>query len=337
MSNPTIAAPQGTAPADGSPAGRAPAGGRPGSARRGSARSGRRRGLERRNRPLWMLLPGGILMLVVIVVPLIVAVVMSTLDLDQYTLQSWLQAPFVGLGNYVEAVASSPLLRSIGISVSFAVIAAVVTLPIGLAAALATQNRFRGRALVRSLFLIPYVLPAFVVGTLWRTMLQPGGVVDSMLGAVGAHPGLWLNGPLSYWSLIIVQLWTSWPFFYLLVVAGLQSVDPEVHEAAAIDGATWWIKLRYVILPYLRGSILLALIIAFLHNINAFTLPFVLFGVPAPQDVDVLPVLTYTTSFQSFRFGLSAAMAICSLVLIAIPLFVYLRAVKLDSGEEAQR
>ncbi|SDH48703.1 multiple sugar transport system permease protein [Leifsonia sp. 98AMF] len=343
MSNPTIAAPQGPAPADGSPAGRAPAGGRSGrSSRNGGAgdrtpRAPRRRGLERRNRPLWMLLPGGILMLVIIVVPLIVAVVMSTLDLDQYTLQSWLQAPFLGFGNYVEAVTASPLLRSIGISVSFAVIAAVVTLPIGLSAALATQNRFRGRALVRSLFLIPYVLPAFVVGTLWRTMLQPGGVVDSMLGAVGVHPGLWLNGPLSYWSLIIVQLWTSWPFFYLLVVAGLQSVDPEVHEAAAIDGATWWIKLRYVILPYLRGSILLALIIAFLHNINAFTLPFVLFGIPAPQDVDVLPVLTYTTSFQSFRFGLSAAMAICSLVLIAIPLFVYLRAVRLDSGEEAQR
>lgn len=326
MSNQTLTAPTRTVEAPtGSPAGRSPAGGR------------RRRSLDRRSRPLWMLLPGGILMLVIIVVPLIVAVVMSTLDLDQYTLQSWLQAPFVGLGNYVEAVTASPLLRSIGISVSFAVIAAVITMPVGLAAALATQNRFRGRALVRSLFLIPYVLPAFVVGTLWRTMLQPGGVVDSVLGAAGLHPGLWLNGPLSYWSLILVQIWTSWPFFYLLVLAGLQAVDHEVHEAAAIDGATWWIKLRYVILPYLRGPILLALLIAFLHNINAFTLPFVLFGVPAPQDVDVLPVLTYVTSFQSFRFGLSAAMAICSLVLIAIPLFVYLRAVKLDTGEEEQR
>ncbi|GAA1438755.1 carbohydrate ABC transporter permease [Leifsonia poae] len=327
MSQTTVAALTGEAgDQSGSPAGNTPAGGR----------RARRRGHER-GRPLWMLLPGGILMLLIIVVPLLVAVLMSTLDLDQYTLQSWLQAPFIGLQNYVEAVTSSSLLRSVGISVSFALIAAVVTMPIGLAAALATQNRFRGRALVRSLFLIPYVLPAFVVGTLWRTMLQPGGVVDSTLGALGAHPGLWLNGPLSYWSLIIVQIWTSWPFFYLLVLAGLQGVDHEVHEAAAIDGATWWIKLRYVILPYLRGPILLALIIAFLHNINAFTLPFVLFGVPAPADVDVLPVLTYVTSFQSFRFGLSAAMAICSLILIAIPLFVYLRAVKLDSGEEEKR
>lgn len=333
MTDSTLTAPDGTVAAVGA----ATTGGSPAGARSaGGPRPARRRRGER-NRPLWMLLPGGILMLLIIVVPLVVAVVMSALDLDQYTLQSWLQAPFIGLGNYIEAVAASPLLRSIGISVSFALIAAVVTMPIGVAAALATQNRFRGRALVRSLFLIPYVLPAFVVGTLWRTMLQPGGVVDTMLSALGMHPGLFLNGPLSYWSLIVVQIWTSWPFFYLLVLAGLQAVDHEVHEAAALDGATWWIKLRYVVLPYLRGPILLALIIAFLHNINAFTLPFVLFGVPAPQDVDVLPVLTYVTSFQSFRFGLSAAMAICSLVLIAIPLFVYLRAVKLDSGEEEQR
>jgi len=315
---------------------RASAAGRPEGTTPSAGRPARRRGRSpnERNRPFWMLLPGGILMVLVIVIPLVLAIVISMLDLDQYTLRSWLQAPFIGLGNFVEAVTKSTLLRSIGISASFAAIAAVATLPIGLFAALATQNAFRGRGLVRSIFLIPYVLPTFVVATVWRTMLQPGGVVNEGLDALGIHTGLWLNGPQSYWALIIVQIWSSWPFFYLLVLAGLQSVDQEVHEAAAIDGALWWTKLRYVILPYLRGPIALALIISFLHNVNGFTLPFVLFGVPAPQDVEVLPVLTYVTSFQSFRFGLSASMAVASLVLIAIPLFIYLRAVKLDTGDE---
>ena len=323
----TTASAPGSGVVTGGPAeGKTPSAGRP--ARR------RGRSPNERNRPFWMLLPGGILMVLVIVIPLILAVVISMLDLDQYTLRSWLQAPFIGLGNFVEAVTKSTLLRSIGISASFAAIAAVATLPIGVFAALATQNAFRGRGLVRSIFLIPYVLPTFVVATVWRTMLQPGGVVNEGLDALGIHTGLWLNGPQSYWALIIVQIWSSWPFFYLLVLAGLQSVDQEVHEAAAIDGALWWTKLRYVILPYLRGPIALALIISFLHNVNGFTLPFVLFGVPAPQDVEVLPVLTYVTSFQSFRFGLSASMAVASLVLIAIPLFIYLRAVKLDTGDE---
>ena len=326
----TTASAPGSGVVTGGPAeGKTPSAGRP--ARR------RGRSPNERNRPFWMLLPGGILMVLVIVIPLILAVVISMLDLDQYTLRSWLQAPFIGLGNFAEAVTKSTLLRSIGISASFAAIAAVATLPIGVFAALATQNAFRGRGLVRSIFLIPYVLPTFVVATVWRTMLQPGGVVNEGLDALGIHTGLWLNGPQSYWALIIVQIWSSWPFFYLLVLAGLQSVDQEVHEAAAIDGALWWTKLRYVILPYLRGPIALALIISFLHNVNGFTLPFVLFGVPAPQDVEVLPVLTYVTSFQSFRFGLSASMAVASLVLIAIPLFIYLRAVKLDTGDEGAK
>ena len=98
-----------------------------------------------------------------------------------------------------------------------------------------------------------------------------------------------------------------------------------MHEASAVDGVTWWPKLTKVILPYLRGPVLLACLLATLNHINNFMLPFVLFGVPAPDNVNVMPMMVYVTSFQSLRFGLSAAMAIVSLLLIAVPLFVYLR------------
>jgi multiple sugar transport system permease protein len=75
-------------------------------------------------------------------------------------------------------------------------------------------------------------------------------------------------------------------------------------------------------------------VVSFLHNLNSFTLPFVLFGVPSPYDVEVLPVLTYVESFQNFRFGLSAAMAVLSLALVAVPMVAYLRAVRLDTAGE---
>jgi multiple sugar transport system permease protein len=293
-------------------------------------------GASRRNRPLWMLLPGGVVTLVVIVVPLCVAVYISLLDLDQYSIRQWVGAPFVVFDNYVEAVRDSHLPHSIVISLSYATVVALAAVPLGVAAALVTQDRFRGRGLVRSIFLVPYVLPAFVVGTVWRIVLQPDGVANTALGLDGPD-GLWLNGPRSFWALVIVQLWSSWPLVYLLAVAGLQSVDPVVYEAAALDGAGWWQKLRYVVAPYLRGPVALALVISFLHNLNNFALPFVLFGVPAPEDVEVLPVLTYVESFQNFRFGLSAAMAVTSLVLVAIPIAVYLRAVRLDTSDERQR
>jgi multiple sugar transport system permease protein len=295
---------------------------------------GRRRSITQRQRPLWMLAPGGALMIVVIVVPLILGLYIAFTDLDQYTLRRWLTAPFVGVQNFTEAVTSTPLLRSIWISVSFAVLSTIVTVPIGVGAALVTQNAYRGRAFVRAVFLVPYVLPSFVVATVWRTMLQPDGIVNSLLGRAGVDPGLWLSGPTSYWTLILVEIWASWPFIYLLALSGLQAVDGEVHEASALDGASWWNKLRYVIFPYLSGPVALAFLLSCLNHINNFTLPFVLFGAPAPEDVNVLPILVYVTSFQSFRFGLSAAMSVFGLILIAIPLFFYLRAVKLDVGEE---
>jgi multiple sugar transport system permease protein len=281
-----------------------------------------------------MLLPGGVVTVVVIVVPLCVAVYISLLDLDQYSIRQWVGAPFVAFDNYVEAVRDSHLPHSIAVSVSYATLVALAAVPLGVAAALVTQDRFRGRALVRSIFLVPYVLPAFVVGTVWRIILQPDGVANTALGHVGVPDGLWLNGPRSFWALVIVQLWSSWPLVYLLAVSGLQSVDPVVYEAAALDGAGWWDKLRHVVAPYLRGPVALALVISFLHNLNNFALPFVLFGVPSPEDVEVLPVLTYVESFQNFRFGLSAAMAVMSLVLVAVPIAVYLRAVRLDTGDE---
>ncbi|WP_458113124.1 sugar ABC transporter permease [Arthrobacter sp. R1-13] len=293
----------------------------------------RRRMSSEKNRPLWMLIPGGALMVVIVVLPMLLGIYMATLNLDQYSLRRWVSAPFIGAENFVEALTGTPLIRAIWLSVSYSLVAMIITLPLGIAAAVATQNSFKGRGIVRSVFLIPYVLPAFVVATVWRTMFQPGGIIDNALQGIGIESGLWLNGPNSYWTLIIVQVWASWPFIYLLALSGLQAVDHEVHEASAIDGALWWNKLRYVVFPYLKGPLSLAFLIGMLHHINNFTLPFVLFGLPAPSDVEVLPLLTYVTSFQSFRFGLSAAMAFVSLVLVAIPLFVYLRAVKLDDAE----
>lgn len=299
-------------------------------------RERRRRGVTERQRPLWLLIPGGSLLTVIIVIPLLLAVYLSLIDLDQYTLRRWLRAPFIGVQNYVEAFHSG-LPHSMWISVSFAVVSTIATVPIGVAAAIATQNRFRGRGLVRAVFLIPYVLPSFVVATVWRTMLQPDGVVNTLLAGLGVDGGLWLSGPASYWTLILVEIWAAWPFIYLMALAGLQGVDGEVHEASAIDGADWWPKLRHVILPYLRGPVLLACLLATLSHINNFTLPFVLFGAPAPDSVNVMPMIVYVTSFQGLRFGLSAAMAIVSLLLIAVPLFAYLRALRLDVHEDGDR
>jgi multiple sugar transport system permease protein len=302
-----------------------------------TAASRRERPLSRRDRPLWMLIPGATLLLIIVLIPIALGFWMSLLKLNQYTLQQWLSAPLVGIRNYVTSLTDSPLLMSLWISVSFAVLATLVALPIGVTAAVATQNPFPGRALIRAIFLVPYVLPSFVVAMVWRTMFQPDGVMVKLLNAIGIHQKLWLNGPGSFWTLVFVEIWASWPFIYLMALSGLQSVPNEVHEAAALDGAPWHRKLFSVVLPFTRGPVALGFVIAVLNHINNFTLPLVLFGIPAPAEVQTLPFLTYIQSFQDFQFGLSAATSFLSLAFIAIPLLVYVRSVKLDVEPEGGR
>jgi multiple sugar transport system permease protein len=283
-------------------------------------------------RPLWLMSPTLILLTLVIVVPFLLAVVMSFLDLDQYSLKSWIKAPFIGLDNYREAFQTSGLIHSIGISLAFSLLTTAVCAPIGLIAALALNASFRGRFLVRSAFLIPYVLPSFVTATVWRFILKPAGAFDQFLSIFGINGSQWLIGTNTFWALVIVDIWASWPFVYMMTIAGLQSIPNELYEAADMDGVTWFKKIRYVVIPQIRNQLALGLLLSTLAHFNNFTLPFVLFGSPAPNPVLTLPVNIYQTSFQTFRFGLGAAMSVLSLILLMIPVIFYLRASKLNAA-----
>ncbi len=283
-------------------------------------------------RPLWLMSPTLALLALVIVIPFLLAVVISFLELDQYSLRSWTSAPFIGFDNYREAFVTSGLLHSLWISIAFSLVTTVVCAPIGLIAALAVNASFRGRFLVRSAFLIPYVLPSFVTATVWRFVLKPGGAFDQFLGVFGIHGEQWLIGTNTFWALVLVDIWASWPFVYMMTIAGMQSIPNELYEAADMDGVTWFSKIRYIVIPQIRNQLALGLLLSTLAHFNNFTLPFVLFGTPAPDPVLTLPVNIYQTSFQQFRFGLGAAMSVLSLILLMIPVVFYLRASKLTAA-----
>ena len=278
--------------------------------------------------------PTLILLTAVIVVPFGIGVVISFLDLDQFSLREWLGAPFVAFDNYTEALRKAGLLHSIWISTAFALLTTALCLPIGLLAACSVNPRFRGRFLLRSVFLIPYVIPSFVTATLWRFMLQPDGVFNDGLGLFGIDGGQWLIGGKSFWALVIVDVWAAWPFIYMMALAGLQSIPSEMYDAADVDGVSWRQKLRYIVIPQIKGQLALGVLLSTLHHFNNFTLPFVLLGTPAPDPALTLPVNVYQTSFQVFRFGLGAAMSVISLIIMIVPAALYLRASKLSSGEE---
>ncbi|WP_328540499.1 carbohydrate ABC transporter permease [Streptomyces sp. NBC_00344] len=286
---------------------------------------------RRERRPLWLMWPAVSLLLLVVVIPFVLAVFMSFSRLNQYTLRHWLSAPWAGVDNYVAALRTSGLLHSLWLSVAFSVLTTAIAAPLGVLAALSVNGRFRGRGLVRSIYLVPYVIPVFVTGTMWRIVLQPTGQVNHLLQQLGlGEDTQWLVGSTSFWTLVGVDVWASWAFIYLMVLAGLQTIPSETYEAADLDGVGWWQKTIHVVLPQIKGQLALGLLLSTLHHFNNFTLPFLLFGSPAPDAVNLLPINIYQTSFQVFQFGLGAAMSVVSLILMAIPAVAYTRSARLD-------
>jgi multiple sugar transport system permease protein len=299
-------------------------------------RASRRRGAMGQ-RPLWLMAPNVALLVLIIGVPFLIGVYISFLRLNQYTLIHWIQAPWVGVTNYVTAlqggnVLGASALESLGVSAAFSLLTTALITPIGILAALTVNTAYRGRAVVRSLYLIPYALPTFVTALLWRLLFLNGtGPIDRLLAAthLASVNTYWLLGPNSFWAMVITDVWASWAFIYMMTLAGLQSISGEMYEAAEVDGANAWQKLTRVVLPQLRNVLGLALLLSTLHHFNNFTLPFVMFGTPPPAQADVLPLNIYVTSFQLFNFGLGGAMSVITLVIMLIPGFFYIRALRL--------
>jgi multiple sugar transport system permease protein len=290
-----------------------------------------------RDRPLWLMWPSLLLLIVIIGIPLLTAVYISFLNLDQYSLRQWIAAPWMGISNYITAlsagnVVGSSALVSLGVSLAFSLLTTLFITPIGILGALTVNTSYRGRTLVRALYLIPYIMPTFVTALVWRMMfLNRSGLVDRFLAGihVASIDTYWLLGPNSFWAMVIADTWASWAFIYIMVLAGLQSISHEIYEAAEVDGANRWQKFTGVVLPQLRHILGLALLLSTLNHFNNFTLPFVMFGTPPPIQADVLPLNIYVSSFQLFNFGLGGAMSVITLILMLIPGFIYIRALRL--------
>ncbi len=288
-------------------------------------------------RPMWLMWPSVFLLVVIIGIPFLIALYISFLNLDQYTLRSWIHAPWVGISNYVSAltagnVIGASTLTSLGVSVGFSLLTTLCITPIGILAALTVNTQYRGRAIIRALYLVPYVIPTFVTALVWRMMfLNRTGLVDIVLAGihVASINTYWLLGPNSFWAMVIADVWASWAFIYMMVLAGLQSISGDLYDAAEVDGANAWQKLTRVVLPQLRHILGLALLLSTLNHFNNFTLPFVMFGTPPPVQADVLPLNIYVSSFQLFNFGLGGAMSVITLVLMLIPGLFYIRTLHL--------
>jgi raffinose/stachyose/melibiose transport system permease protein len=228
------------------------------------------------------------------------------------------QPVFIGLANYVELVTDDPnLLAALGFTLLFTAILVTLTNFFALLLALALNQPFRGRNVLRAAFYVPNIISLIVVGYIWRFIFSKG--FDSMFQLTGFAPFnlSWLGDPrLSFASTILVTLWQSIGFYLVIYLAGLQTVPKDLMEAATLDGAGPARKFFGVTLPLLMPSVTICVFYSLSNALKTFDVIFSLtFGGPGNATTSIALDI-YKTAFSDSRFGYGMAKSVALFLLI---------------------
>ncbi len=286
----------------------------------------------------YFVLPTALAMLLLHIIPIIQAIWMSFLSLNQFTISRYLMAPFVWFKNYYNILINpgSPirigLFEAIRNTVIYTVCVTLGTLWVGLIVALMVNRRFRGRALVRTLFLFPWIVPTYVVGLLWMFMWQRGiGIINiilcDILHILPTKP-FWLLGGNTIWAIIIPTIWKYWPLSMLMLLAGLQAIPDELYEAADIDGASPWRKFSLITWPLLKPVWAILVLFGLIYNVYSFNIVIMMFGFGAgfPGEWgDLMMTNIFRNSFQRWDFGTGAAASTLLLIVMTIAVNIWFR------------
>lgn len=243
---------------------------------------------------------------------------------------------FVGLDNYAQAVGDTSFQSAALTTVIFTAITVPLVTGVGLGAALLLDVRLKGFAFLRALVLLPWAIPLVAAGIMWKLLLHGNfGALNGLLLQFGFIEGYvaWLSdSQLALGSVVVAHLWRSFPLPAILFLAGLQTISPELHEAAAIDGAGGWKRFRYITLPLLKGPLLVILVYETMLSVAAFDLVFVMTGGGPGVATTLFAWFIYIATFKFANFGLGAALSVLMALFLLIAIVTILRMVRMEEA-----
>lgn len=277
------------------------------------------------------LVPALLYMLLIYVYPIVFNIIMS---FGHYSLKEMIQgsAPYVGLENYVR-IFSNPLFPHILLNtLIFAVGSIVFQFSIGMALAVFLNRYFPLSQLIRTLLLIPWLMPLIVTASAFRWMFQQSnGIINQLLLDMHLiqHPLGWLILPhLALAAVIITNIWVGIPFNMVLLYGGLQDIPNELYEAAAIDGAGWWKSFLHITIPALRPVIAIVLMLGIVYTLKVFDVIKILTDGGPANSTQVLSTWSYTLSFNNYSFGQGAVVGNIMIVIALFFAVLYLRSAR---------
>ncbi|RBM23329.1 sugar ABC transporter permease [Streptomyces sp. PT12] len=234
---------------------------------------------------------------------------------------------FVGFDNYAEAFGDPDVWSSLGNTVFFTLISSLPLVLIALAMALLVHTGLAGQWVWRLAFFAPYLLPVTVVTLIWSWLYQPDlGMGNELVTAIGLEPVGWLSDEsVAMWSIAVLTIWWTVGFNFLLYLAALQSLPDTLHEAAALDGAGAWRRLWSVVLPQLRRTTGLVVMLQILASLKVFDQIYILTkGGPNESTRPILEYI-YDVGFTGYRLGYASSISYLFFAIVIVVSIAQLR------------
>ena len=252
------------------------------------------------------------------------------LGFQRYNLLRTPTPSFIGLGQYVDLWGDTVFWTSVRNTVVWVTLGAISQFLLGLVTALALNRPgIRGLGIFRAGLLLPWLMPTVVAGHMWSLLLDSRlGVVNDLLvraGLLSNYVAWFAQAETAMGAVLVVDLWKNFPFFTLLLLAGLQGVPDELYEAAEVDGANAWYRFMRITLPLLTPVIVAAVILRVIGLVNAPDLMIVLTHGGPGLATHVLSLLAFNDAYTGFDFGAAAAVATVMLLLLMVFTSLYVR------------
>lgn len=280
-----------------------------------------------------LLLPTVYVLCKVFIYPIYQSAVWS---LFKYNLTEPGDVRFIGWGNYLELLKNHDFWVSIDRTFYFTILSVAAELVLGFFSALLLNQSFKGRTFFRGSIIVPWALLTLVNGLMWNWIYQPGnGALSQLLHrahllAPDQNP-VWLGNSDSIMNFVILaDVWKTTPFMTLLLLAGMQHIPGSLYEAAAMDGAGFWKKLKHVTIPQLMPSVIVAVVLRLINAIRVYDILTVFTGDPTTS----VSYLTFNNAFRYFYLGRSSAMAWLTTLFIILLIVVYMILLRRNSDTD---
>ena len=232
---------------------------------------------------------------------------------------------WVGLKNYSQLIEFGGLGETLWTTLVWTVTGIAMQAVLGFVVALALDRQARWVGVVRTLLLTPWVMPGVVISAIWMVIYNPiGGLANEVLSWVGLPGHDWLGDPnTALGALVLTNVWKGFPFWMLMLAAGLKAIPAELYEAASIDGAGYLRVVRHIVIPELRPVLVLTTLLAFIWTFNYFDLAYAMTQGGPGTATTTIAFDIYKTSFIYNRLDQGAALSVLSFVLMAAAIGVY--------------